>query len=296
MNKLKGVSFTLLGCLCVFVPSEYVYSKSSVHDDDIDALMDKAKKEGDVRIRQANIAALKKIEKSNNDYYSVNVADEINRFVNSTNNKMSQNHSYSNKSIYGYGSNNASNMSYSKTEAMQNLLTRFSTKFDQEKTMSSVGGVGTLNQSSNYKVKTLNEQVVSEIRCSGSYRILDRLLKSYTDPMLVDVRNQILSENFVDMLGRVKAAVSNKEQALQILQKQIDEADNIAATAAKSSSQTWGGPGDDLAKRLNSEQLPLTLNCSTTESMPYKSICAAVINQWSSLASQLSKEVVKKCW
>lgn len=265
--------------------------KKKISDDDIDALMDKAQKEGDQRINQANYNARTAINKSNQVYQ-----DAYSSLGSLTNSIQQSSQAINSRSLVrsnaklGNGYNSYSGNS--KTEAVQKLFTAMVNKSSTGNYNQSPSGS---SSNSNYTAPKLSQNIISKVSCSGDYGILNSVLKSYQDPMLVQARNAILSENIEKMLNGAKA-MGSKAQALQALEHDRGEYDRAAGEAAQSSSQTWGGGGEDLASLLNQERLPLTLACSTTQSLPYQSICEAVGFKWASLATQFSTEIVKKCW
>lgn len=267
--------------------------KKKISDDDIDALMDKAQKEGDQRINQANYNARNAIKKSNQIYQDAykdlgsltNSIQQSSQTINNYNLKRSN-------TILGNGSNSYS--ANSKTEAIQKLFTAMANKSSTGGNYgSSMAGGNSSYNTTNFSAPKLSQDIVSKVSCSGSTSILSSALKPYQDPMLVGYRDAYLNANASAILAEAKKNGS-KEAALRKLQQEQKESDETAAGAANSSSQTWGGGGEDLASLLNSDRLPLGISCNT--SIPYQQICVSVTHRWNSLVAQLSTEIVKKCW
>lgn len=265
-------------------------------DEDINALLDKAQKDGDIKLNQINNLTVARLNEAQNNY-----GDSLS----SLNNLANSMQSYANKiNTYGLSSNKLelSNKSSGKTstlDAVKNILTAYVNKQNSNNSVLESDRLGAKSISSvsttNYKSPVLSKDIISNISCSDNYHVLDSELKPYEDQMLSSTRSSILNETFSSMIAKAKAAMS-KSDALQTLEHDKNEYAQAASEAANMSSETWGGASPDLASQLDSESLPLTLNCSTTNSLPYQSICAAVANKWGSLATQLSIEVVKKCW
>lgn len=267
--------------------------KKKISDEDIDALMDKAQKEGDQRINQANYNARNAIKKSNQVYedaYS-NLGSLTNSLQQSSQAISSRNLVRSNSKL-GNGYNSYSGNS--KTEAMQKLFTAMANKSSTGSGYSSSTVDGSSSYSNaNYRAPKLSQNIISKVSCSGDTSILSLVLKPYQDPMLAGYREAYLSASAAAILAEAKKNGS-KEAALRKLQQEQKESDETAAGAANSSSQTWGGGGEDLASQLNSDRLPLGISCGT--SIPYQQICVSVAQRWNSLVAQLSAEIVKKCW
>ncbi|WP_168377641.1 MULTISPECIES: hypothetical protein [Acinetobacter] len=138
------------------------------------------------------------------------------------------------------------------------------------------------------------QQMVNNTSCSGDYSQLASIIKNYQDRDLQGLRTDILNKNVENLIREVKAQISDKKQAIELLKKQAIEHDKVASDAARASSQTWGGPGEDLVAQLNGGRLPLNIQC--INSLPYKGICTSIVNQWASVVSKFTAEMLNKCW
>lgn len=267
--------------------------KKKISDDEIDALMDKAQKEGDKRINQANYEARTAINKSNQVYQDAySSLGDLTHSMQQTSQAINSRSSV--RSNAKFGNSYSSYAGNSKTEAVRKLLTAMVNKNSSgsDYSQASIGG-GFSNSNSNYNIPKLGQDIISKVSCSGDTSILGSILKPYQDPMLIGYRDAYLNSSAAAILAEAKKNGS-KEAALQHFQQERIDADQQAAGAADSSTQTWGGPGEDLASLLNSDRLPLGISCGP--SIPYQQICVSVAHRWSSLVAQLSMEIVKKCW
>lgn len=226
----------------------YIGQQTFASEDDIDALLNQAQKNGDLRLNKANKEARIQFDAANATYseYSKQIIDQsINNMSNT----------------YGYSGLTDSNNS-KRISTLKNL--------------------------------EFTQKMVDSTSCSGTYSQLAPVIKNYQDSGLQEMRNSVLNTDVADLIRQAKAQVGNKAKAIELSKMQATEHDNVAADAAQSSSETWGGPGEDLVAKLNGVRLPLNIQCNN--SLPYMGICASVVNQWGSVASKFTAEILRKCW
>lgn len=143
--------------------------------------------------------------------------------------------------------------------------------------------------------------VINNIDCKGSYDVLAPLIPAYTSRDLADLRATILTTTIASTLQEAKLYTNkhhsgNREQLLKAIKAQANEHDDSALSAAKTASQTWGGPGEDIVQRVYKRTLPLNHQCSETININAGAVCAVIANRMGSVTQRFSAEVIKKCW
>jgi len=123
-------------------------------------------------------------------------------------------------------------------------------------------------------------------RCTGTMAHLAPQLRSYTNPLLAEVRKEALQTDVASTLAKVKAGGGSAE----VLRQQAGQADQAARDSATTANQSDGG-GNSIAK-ADSGTLPLDWPC---EGIHSSAVCNYIMMRWQALLTREIASLYATC-
>jgi len=151
--------------------------------------------------------------------------------------------------------------------------------------------------SSDYSSSEATTSTSTNPNCPANFGHLSSSLPPFSDPMLSNVRQQILATSMTQIVSGAKSQGISKSQTVSMAMRQADEFENTAMQNAKAVSgvSTYLTP-KAIVMGVNNRSLSLSLPCSGTNSMVEAAECAVIQQVWGAMANREIAKLIPVCW